>query len=121
MEQPLAVRSNKCRLRWWEYPTISLIVISAVPAYAAFLMAIIGWGILAFHPAFLERTNMGGRLQAWSDVSRFLAMASGPVGVAICIVVSVASFRSRATKVGWLIIIGGILGWFAAGALIGKP
>jgi hypothetical protein len=121
MEQPPAARSDKGRIGWWEYPVIALIAVSSLPAYAALLMALIAAVLIAFPPAILRETNSAGRLQAWGDIARFFAMATGPIAAIICIVVSFASFRSRATKLGWLILLGGILAWFIAGFLIGRP
>ena len=120
MEQSLGA-NDKRTIAWWEHPVIVLIAMSVLPAYAALFMTIIAWAVLEFHPAALQGTNTGATLQAWADVARFFAMASAPVGLVICIVVSLASFRSRATKLGWLVMVGGFLGWCVAGLLIGRP
>lgn len=121
MEQLPAAQSGKRAISWWEYPSVALIAVSALPAYAASTMAIIAWAVLKFHPAALQGTNIGAKLQAWADLARFFTMATAPVGLAICIVVSIGSFRSRATKRGWLIVAGAFLCWCVAGLLIGRP
>jgi hypothetical protein len=120
MAAPPVARSDKT-VGWWEYLIIGLIAISSLPAYAAFLMALIAGAILKLNPAFLRETNAGGRLQAWADLARFFFMATQPVGIVIAIIVSIASFRSRATKFGWLIILAGFFVWLLAGFLIGHP
>jgi len=121
MEHPAVARSDKRTVDWWEYPVIVLIALSALPAYASLFMTIVAWAVLAFHPAALQGTNTGAKLQSWADLARFFAMASSPLGLVICIGVSLASLRSRATKLGWIIMAGGFLGWCVAGLLIGRP
>jgi hypothetical protein len=130
MEQPPVARRNKRTVGWWECPVIVLIAVSALPAYAALsalpayaalCMTIIAWAVLKFHPTALQGMNAGAKLQAWADLARFFAMATAPIGLVICVVVSFASFRSRAARLGWLIMVGGFLGWCVAGLLIGRP
>jgi hypothetical protein len=53
MAVPPVARSNKT-VSWWEYLIIGLIAISSLPAYAAFLMALIAGAILKLDFAFLR-------------------------------------------------------------------
>jgi hypothetical protein len=119
MEQLPLARSNKRTVGWWEYPVIVLIALSALPAYVAFLTTALGWVVLEFHST-LPGAEIARRLDGWGYYNRFFAILSCPVGVAICIVVSLASFRSRAMKLGWLVCLGGILAWFAATAILSR-
>jgi hypothetical protein len=95
-------------LAWWELPVLILITIPALPGYLGLLL----WGISALLVAAGGPSSPSAHsVEAWFFGQLLLGIISYPVALVFIIILSIAKFRCRATKLGWLIVVGGAVIW----------